>query len=108
MASVFDAFTGRVNTAEGGQVFNATPTKPRVWLGEGDFVGFRLNAQTTAGSGIKVYDGWNNGGRLIWVEAAPTVSQTAWYGPTTPHRFKDGLFIEFLGTGQDIDVMVAE
>ena len=108
MASVFDAFTGRVNTAEGGQVFNFT-TSARVWLGEGDFIGFRLNAQTAVGSGIKVYDGWNaNPTRLIWAEGAPTVSQTSWYGPTTPHRFKDGLYIEFLGTGQNVDVMVAE
>lgn len=37
----------------------------RAWNGAGQFLGFRVNAQTTAGSGIKVYDGWDNTGDLL-------------------------------------------
>jgi hypothetical protein len=71
----------------------------RAFNGSCEYKGFTLDAQTTAGSGIKVYDGQDNTGILIHVVAAPTAN-TVYTVPGEVVRCYQGLFIECLGTGQ--------
>ena len=81
----------------------------RFWLGRGLYRGFNLNAQTTAGTGIAVYDGWDNAGALVDVITASVVGPMAGAPlPQWPVRLKHGGFIELLGTGQQVAVNMGE
>jgi hypothetical protein len=92
-------------------LINATANK-RIFNGACDFYGYRLTAQTTAGSGLKFYDGIDNTGVPILVVTAPVTSQTfkrpCEPASSNPIRCRFGLYVELLGTGQNIDVMVGD
>ena len=87
--------------------FNATAHKRLFW-GPCEFGGFRVNAQTTAGTGLKFYDGLDNTGTLIWQESTPVANAGVVIGPKTPIYCRYGLFVELLCTGQNVDTLVGD
>jgi len=98
--------TGRLLAQRARQILIPLTASGRAWAGGGVYSGLRVTAQTTAGSGIKVYDGDANDKVLIHTIAAPVVGQ-AFYRPTGKrHALRNGLFVELLGTGQTVDVQV--
>lgn len=110
--SAFDSGDNRYKVGSGFKILvNATANK-RLFNGACDFYGYRLNAQSAAGSGIKFYDGEDNTGVPIRVDASPTVSQVFKKpcdpGNSNPIRCRFGLYVELLGSGQNIDVMVGD
>lgn len=94
---------------ESGPVVVPMSATGRAWLGRGTYRGFNLNTQTTAGTGVKVYDGWDNTGPLVDVIAASVVGFMAGApAPQWPVVLRDGCYIELLGTGQAAAVMMGE
>jgi len=78
----------------------------RIANGPCEYRGFTLDAQTTAGSGIEVYDGQDANGLLIDRRAAPTAGSIYDLGGEVPVQCYQGLFIRCLGTGQSGKVQV--
>lgn len=108
MAGFIDNANGIAKVGEPFYIWiNATANKRLFW-GPVEFAGFRVNAQTTAGTGIKVYDGIDNTGVLIWQETTPVVDTGKVVGPLTPTYARYGLYIELGGTGQDVDTLVGD
>lgn len=103
--SALNPANGRLLAQRVRQYFMPLAASGIAWAGGGVYSGLRVNAQTTAGGGIKVYDGWDNTG--VWIDtiAAPVAGQ--FYRPTgRRHKLRNGLFVELLGTGQQVDVQV--
>lgn len=99
----------------------------RVAYGPGLFHSIELTAQTTVGTGVEVYDGVDDNGtggsataattatlaygQLLWKEGAPAIETPygpAVTGPKDPIRFRYGLVVKCLGTGQVGFVKVSE
>lgn len=107
-AGFIDNQNGIARVGEPFYIFINSTANKRLFWGPVEFGGFRVTAQTAAGTGLKFYDGQDNTGTLIWQETTPVVDSGVIKGPSTPIYCRYGLYVEHGGTGQTVDTLVGD